>query len=106
MKYSEMDARQKKAFRNIVGACDNIVGELENTVSDCAGEEWADNAQALLDDHEKLVERIYEAVISEIHEAGRIQFGAGVERVLKDIRFCGKEWLVARIDARLVKMGY
>lgn len=33
-------------------------------------------------------------------------FGTAAESCLKDIRFCGKEWLMERCEKRVAKPGY
>ena len=60
MKYADMNARQKKAFRNILYAARFTIGGLENTLLDNPedSEEYK-RAKATLDDHEGLVSEIY-----------------------------------------------
>lgn len=107
MKYSECNERQKKAFRNIKFAADWIIGGLENTLLDEPedSEEYK-SAKAQLDDHEALVDEIYNAAITDIYEEGSVAFGGNAERTLRDIRFCGKEWLMERVEARVRKCGH
>lgn len=107
MKLSECNARQKKAFINIKNAANWIIGGLENTMLDyLPSDEDYKNAQARLSDHEGLVAEIYDAAITEIYGDGFMGFGKEVEKYLKDIRFCGKDWLMARCEARVKKCGY
>ena len=43
---------------------------------------------------------------TDLYDDGSCCFNQAAERYLKDIRFCGKEWLVARCEARIKKAGY
>lgn len=107
MKLSECNARQRKAYINVYHACNWIVGGLENTMEDNGKdtEEYKD-AEAQLKNRDALAERIYEEVITTVFNDGVMSCGANDERYLKDIRFCGKAWIMERIDKRLKKMGY
>lgn len=107
MKLSECDARQRKAFINIKYACPDLCGCLENTMYDYPedSEEYK-NAKATLEDHNALVTQLYDMAISAVYTEDCCYFGSEAERTLRDIRFCGKEWLMARCNARLLKEGY
>lgn len=107
MKYSECDARQKKAYKNIKYCAEDLVGCLENTMYDNPedSEEYK-NAKATLEDHDALAEQLYQNAVSAKYEEGCCWFGSSVELYLRDVRFCGKEWLMERCHARLRKMGY
>lgn len=106
MKYADCNERQKKAFRNIYYAANFLIGGLENTISDYAGYPEAAMAEKELADHEGLVKTVYNMAINEVHTEGSMQFGPAAESYLKDVRFCGKEWLMERVEARLRKLGY
>ena len=107
MKYSECNAKQRKAFANILHAANWIIGGLENTMSDNLpdSEEYI-QANERLHDHEGLVNEIYDAAITEIYGDGSMMFGKAAQSYLKDIRFCGKDWLTERVEARVKKLGY
>lgn len=107
MKYSEMNERQKKAFMNIKYAAYNLIGSLENTLSDYSEEdEEYQYAEELLGDHDRLVSEIYEMAISGVYREGFEGFGSQYQSLIKDIKFCGKDWLMERVDARVTKEGY
>ena len=107
MKYSECDARQKKAFMNIKYAANWLLGDLENILQDHAeGSPEYESALARLNDHDGLVQELYSMATTEVYDEGSCFFGAGAVSALKDIRFCGKEWLMARCEARITKEGY
>ena len=107
MKYSELNERQKKAFRNIVAAANFLIGSLENELLDYPkgsdGYKWAVDRLA---DHETLVKELYDEAIGTIYVDGGCYFGEAAEKYLKDIRFCGKEWLMRVCDKRITKLGY
>lgn len=107
MKVAEMNARQKRAFYNIYHAANWMIGGLENTLEDFEKDsEEYQNAAATLADHDGLVASLYDAATTELYSEGSCQFGKAAEKALKDIRFCGKEFLMARCEARIKKMGY
>lgn len=107
MKYSECTPRQKKAFKNIKYACDWLLGGLENTMLDNPedSEEYK-NAKAALESHDGLVKELYDMATTDIYQEDGFYFGNAAASYLKDIRFCGKEWLMARCEARIKKAGY
>lgn len=104
MKYSEMNERQKKAYRNAIGAINFYIGGWENTLLDESegSDDWK-KAYDVLHDHDGLKEAIYHLATTALYING-CQFND--ERLVKDIRLCGKEWLMERIEKRLVKEGY
>ena len=107
MKYSEMNAKQQKAYRNVIGASNWIIGGLENTMMDnLPDSDEYKAASKRLADHDGLVRELYEAATSEVYGDGSMYFGASAERYLKDIRFCGKDWIMERCERRIKKMGY
>ncbi len=107
MKISEMNAQQKKAFYNIRNAADYLIGGLENTMMDYPedSEEYRE-AKATLEDHAFLVNQIYDLALTEIFTEGANIFGGAAEAYLKDIRFCGKDWLMERVEKQVTKAGY
>ena len=63
-------------------------------------------AKAELADHDGLVATIYEMATTEIYQEGACCFNSAAASYLKDIRFCGKAWLMERVEARVRKEGY
>ena len=107
MKVSEMNARQKKAFMNIKHAANWYLGGLENTMLDFdEGTEEYESAKATLADHDGLVAALYDMATTEIYGDGCCMFGKSAESYLKDIRLCGKAWLMERCEKRITKEGY
>jgi len=104
MKLSECTPRQRKAFLNIKYASYRLIGELENTLLDNEedSEEYKD-AERQLNDHDGLVNDLYDMAINNVYQEGAVFFD---KNMLRDIRFCGKEWLMARCEARVRKEGY
>lgn len=107
MKYSELNERQKKAFKNIKYAAYDLLGGLENILLDYPedSEEYK-SAKALLGNHDLLVKGLYRRATSAIYEDGACWFGKSAEMEIRDINFCGKDWLMERCEARIRKEGY
>ena len=107
MKYADCNARQKKAYLNIYHASNWLLGGLENTMldNDPDSEEYK-SAAAQLADHDGLVNEVYRMATTEVYSDGSCCFNNQATSFLKDIRFCGKDWLMARCDARIKKSGY
>lgn len=108
MKTSEMSITQKKAFLNIKWAACDLLGGLENTMEDNPKDsEEYQNAKAMLADHEGLVEQLYSMATTAIYDEGYCCFNpATCKRELREINFCGKEWLMERCEKRITKEGY
>ena len=107
MKVSEMNYRQKKAFYNIYHASNWLLGGLENALLDNPeGSEEYENAKAALADHDGLVNELYRMATTELYNDGSCCFNANAASYLKDIRFCGKEFLMERCEKRIKKAGY
>lgn len=106
-KYIEMNERQKKAYKNIKYAALDIIGGLENTMEDNEeGSEAYIRAENTLKDHEGLVHLIYCEATSNYYEPGFCGFSSAYQNYLKDIRFCGKEWLMEQVNERVRREGY
>lgn len=107
MKISEMNARQKKAFYNVYWAANDLIGGLENTLLDYPEDsEDYKSAYALLNDHDRLVKTLYEMATTAFYGEGFCGFGQPYQRFIREINFCGKEWLMERCEKRVRKEGY
>lgn len=96
MKFSECNARQKKAWINIKNAASDYIFGLVNGCLDNSpdSEEYNDYRQGL-EDLNDIIETVYNEAITTIYTGGGGCFsGKGAESQLKDIRFCGKEFLM------------
>lgn len=107
MKVADMDKRQKKAFYNIKYAAMDLLGGLENILLDYSenSEEYK-SAKRLLNDHNRLVETLYKRATSEVYGEGFCGFGKAYQMIIRDINFCGKEWLIDCCEKRIAKEGY
>lgn len=107
MKLSEMNERQKRAFHNIYWAAQHLLGGLENTLLDYS-EDSDDykSAEALLKNHKELVNRLYEMATTAVYGEGYCGFGKRHQMEIRDINFCGKDWLMERCEKRITKEGY
>ena len=107
MKYADCNTRQKKAFRNILHACNWLLGGLENTMLDNPeNSEEYQSAKAQLADHEGLVNELYRMATTDVYDDGSCYFGQAAVSYVKDIRFCGKAWLMERCEVRIKEAGY
>lgn len=105
MKFSEMNRKQQKAFANMVYASNWLIGGLVNTTYDYDGDSGEyRNAVECLNDTEYLINELYQMTISEVYGEGSVCFNKQAESYLKDIRFCGKDWLMERCRRRIAKM--
>lgn len=95
MKFSECDVRQKKAWKNIKWAASDYIFGLMNGCFDSErdSEEWKDYFEGL-NDLEGLIDMVYREATTTIHDEGICAFGKEAESWIKDIRFCGKEFLM------------
>lgn len=101
-----MDERQKKAYNNIKHAANWLLGGLENTLMDYPedSDEYK-HAQAMLSDHDRLVATLYDWATTDIYGDGWAG-GTNADKAIRDIRFCGKEWLMKQCEERIIKEGY
>lgn len=105
--YSECNEKQKKAWKNIKYAYNDYIGGWENELLDSEeGSEERNHAKKILGNREALIEIIYKMAITDVYTAGGHFSGPQAERFLKDIRFCGKEWMQGLISAMLKHDGY
>lgn len=104
--FKEMNEREKKAYNNMKYAMYDFTGLWENTLLDEPEDsEEYQKAYNILHDIKTLKENIYEYGTTNYYIQDR--FGGYMtisdERVIKDIRFCGKEFLMDCIDTILDK---
>ena len=103
MKYLELNAREKKAFKNIKYAAEqNIWGLVNTALDDKDSVNWV---LELFNDEDKVVELVYKEATTSLYDDGFTCWDkATVTRELRDINFCGKEWLMERTRARVRKL--
>lgn len=96
MKFADCTTRQKRAWTNIRNAASYYIGGLINTCLDnMPGDEDYDIAKNELMNLDELISTVYTEATTTIYSGGgSCQFGQGAERTLRDIRFCGKEFLM------------
>lgn len=94
MKMKEMNAHQLTAFRIMKEVYNDYIGGLENGMQDYDKDssEYED-CKNDLENHELLKETIYKLTIEEANRLGSA----------KHIRFAGKDFLLERIERRLLK---
>lgn len=85
---NELNLKQKKAVQNIRGCADDR-WEYVNAYSDTGEDEYRD----LLLDAKTLFESVYKDSLEDVFTDGSCSTGKAAKSYLKDIRFCGKEFL-------------
>ena len=108
MKYSEMNKTQKKAYKNIKKACNQLIAELETDLYDnlVDSDEYKE-AKAILENHAELVETLYRWATTAIYDDGYCCFNENdVTSQLREINFCGTDWLMEQCEDRIKKEGY
>lgn len=108
MKLSDMSKRQKKAYYNIKYAANDLLGGLENDLLDNSedSDEYK-SAKSLLADHDKLVKILYRYATTTLYYDRRAAwYGKFAEKFIRDINFCGKEWLLECCEACITREGY
>lgn len=107
MKIKDMNVRQLKAYKNIYHACDDLLGGLINTMQDYdENSKEFKSAQKMLSNHNGLVNELYYMATTSVYDVGMCAFGDSAKRYIRDVRFCGKDWLMEMCDKRLKKEGY
>ena len=94
----EYNQKQRKADKNIEGAAGDYIFGLMNACldNDKDSEEYKDYYNALLD-LEGLKNVVYVEGTTTVYDEGFIGGSKWAESYLKDIRFCGKEFLEERV---------
>ena len=103
-----MDLRQKKAIKNIKECASYEIGGLENDLMDYGEDEKEyQEAKKILSDRKRLAEYVYMYATSQwYHGGGWVSFGAKAQEEIRDINFCGKEWLLAQCEKAVEEEGY
>ena len=82
------NVKEKKASRNIK-YCANDQWQFVNSWYDQRDED----ARAYMMDARQLFDRIYQESLVNVYDESSVHFGTAAEAYLKDVRFCGKEFL-------------
>lgn len=98
MRRNEMNAHQKAIFDIMTEVCSEYIGGYENTLSDFDedDEEYVEAKNFLEMGHDKLKDFIYNEVMKECKAGSNASHA----------RFAGKDFLMERIEARLLKWNY
>ena len=94
MKLNECNQHEKMAWQLMIAQYNDIVGGMENAVEDKC-DDWEECAE-LLANHDELKNLIYQQTMNVAKNLG----------FAKHIKFAGKEFLMERIERRLVKDGH
>lgn len=95
MKFSEMNAKQKKATMNIKYAASDIIFGLMNGCFDNEedSQQYKDYYNELTDTN-GLINTVYYEGTTNIYGDCYCSFGKDAQKAIKDIRFCGKDFLM------------
>ena len=85
---ADLNMKQKKAVKNIK-YCANDQWQFVNSWYD----ERSQEARSFMMAPEELFDTIYSESLENVYDEGMCAFGRGASSYLKDIRFCGKEFL-------------
>lgn len=93
--YKECNAREKKAWNNIKYAAEDYIFSLQSGCFDNAkGSQLYNDCYARLKDLNGLIEKVYGEALSAHYGEGFTDGSASAIEYIKDIRFCGKEFLM------------
>ena len=84
----DLNLKQKKAVKNIKWCADDQWQHV-NSWYDCEDP----SAKAYVMNARELFDTIYHDAQENLYDEGSVHWGAGVKSYLKDIRFCGKQFL-------------
>lgn len=95
MKFRECDQRQKKAWKNVKYAASDYIfglmnGCLDNPKDSDAYKDYMDTLSNL----PYLINVVYAEAITNVYDEGSCSFGVGAAAFIKDIRFCGKDFIM------------
>ena len=95
------------AKRNIHHCANYTLGGLENVLLDYdeTDEEYK-KARAKLNDHNYLVDLIYDCSVTELYSPGKVLFGGQSERIAGQIKFLGGKKLIELVEKELEQQGY
>lgn len=85
---TDLNLKQKKAVKNIK-YCANDQWQFVNSWYD----EKSEDARRFMMDPKALFNTIYKESMENVYDEGFCGFGGGAASYLKDIRFCGKQFL-------------
>ena len=97
---------QREMFTNAYFAACDWIGGIENITYDYP-EDSAEYREAkdYLTKHDRIVADIYREVFCAIYGSGSV-IGLNDEMYMKHLRFAGKEWSMAAIEAIVKQQGY
>ena len=107
MKYSEMNQRQKKAFRNVKYAAYVLIGGLESCKLDSLKDSRErKDYEAALKNHNWLVNEIYHMATTGVYSPGFCGFTKADKLYVRDINFCGKDFILGLCEEQVKEAGY
>lgn len=100
-----LNNNQKKALLNIRLAANQLVSNLEATMRNhkVDSPEFI-YAKELLEDHKRLVETLYRDATTYFYDASCPI--TELDKAIRDIKSCSKEFLMDKCEVRISRMGY
>ncbi len=95
----ERNLKQKKAIKNIKYCANDQWGYVNSWY-----DEKSEDCRQLMMNPRQLFAMIYKESLENIYDEGYCSFGRGATQYLKDIRFCGKEFLQKVVFYYLTKL--
>ena len=93
--FEKMNLKERKAYKNIKNAAIDYIYGLQNGCFDSSDTEEYNNYYNQLNDYEALVDIVYKEAISAVYTGdGAVFGGKAANAYIKDIRFCGKDFLM------------
>jgi len=95
-------SREQRMRNNIHHAANSLIGGMENTLQDLSPDDPEYKAaKATLQNRDQLVHDVYLAATTELYGEGINVFGPQCARVLKDLKFLGKEKIMELVQAEV-----
>ena len=104
MKFAECNAKQKKAWKNVKYAASDYIfglmnGCLDNPKDSTMYKDYMDG----ITDLDGLISTVYDEAITNVYDEGYCAFGAGAQAHIRDIRFCGKDFIMGLVTRYCTK---
>lgn len=99
-----MNAKQRKAFKNINNAAADYIYGLENGCLDSEkGSQQYNDYYNQIKDLDALMDIVYSEALHTVYDRGGVLGGKAAKAYLNDIKFCGKEFLLEVVRDRCTK---
>lgn len=105
MQATRFNKREKRAFENLKLAAEQLIGENEATLNEYPEDsETYKSAKEWLADHDRIVREVYANGVGSYYT--KDGFAGSDPEAINDIKFCGKDWLMAMAEVVVTVAGY